>query len=241
MNKLSITLLLFTPFLFASLSYKEEAKAEVKAEVKEEEAEVLWASLSSLSSLSSLPSSICADCNMELPQGTTWLHDASLRGRAWRVQSLIEAGADVNAKTEYGKTPLHIAADYDKLEIVKLLIEAGADVNAKDEDGETPLHIVAYYGKLEIVKALIEARADVCAKDHPKGDGDWTPLMDAKYKLTNRQRLAAKDEQEGDLAGRDFVLKQAENFKKIIKVIEAEMRKQNCLEDPKPATHPSSR
>ena len=156
------------------------------------------------------------------PHGTTALHFAS-RGRIEEVRMLIKEGADVHAKNDNGSTPLHWACRGGTVDVVKALLEAGADLHAKMNDGETPLHRAAEsgYGKLEIVKFLIKEGADVNAED----DRDKTPLHYARHKLERRESLAAQHEREGRLSRRDFVLAQAEEYKKIIKVLEEAMAK----------------
>lgn len=60
------------------------------------------------------------------------LSDASRKGDAAAVKTLLDAGVDVNTKFRYNRTALSFAADRGHVEVVKLLLERGADVNAKD-------------------------------------------------------------------------------------------------------------
>ena len=60
------------------------------------------------------------------------LSDASRKGDAAAVKTLLDAGVDVNTKFRYNRTALSFAADRGHVEVVKLLLERGADVAAKD-------------------------------------------------------------------------------------------------------------
>ena len=75
--------------------------------------------------------------------GQTPLHQASMKGNAFIVGVLLNAGATINRQSTYlGRTPLHLAAENGHVEVVQLLIRHGADVSIKDEDlGDTPLHL----------------------------------------------------------------------------------------------------
>ena len=158
------------------------------------------------------------------PQGTTRLHHASNSGNTNEARKLISEGADVNAKTEYGGTPLHFVSECcGNAEIAKLLIEAGADVNARDHFEYTPLNRATSFRKVEIVKVFIEAGAYVCAKDHPK---NIVPLLSAKHELAYGKRHNFED--------------YIKNATEVIKLLEAAMKKQGCLE-PKKETHPASK
>ena len=118
------------------------------------------------------------DVNAKGDNGSTPLHQASLKGNLEMVKLLIEHGADMNVKNNYGKTPLHWASFKGHLEITQLLIKHGADLNAKDNNGWTPLHAAANRGNLKMAQLLIEKGADVNAIDKNKD----TPLHRASFK-----------------------------------------------------------
>ena len=79
-------------------------------------------------------------------------------------------------------------------------------------------------GKVGIVKVFIEAGADVCARSH-NGRGAL-PLHHAQSKLAYGKRHNFED--------------YIKNATEVIKLLEAEMKKQGCLE-PKKETHPASK
>ena len=154
------------------------------------------------------------------PIGTTALHRASGGGRIEEVRMLIKEGADVNAKNYNDETPLYWACGGGAVEIVKALLEAGADLYAKTEDGYTPLYRATNHGGLEIVKLLLKEGVNVHIESDIK-----TALSYAKDALRGRESLAAQRERDGRLSSRDSILAQAEEYKKIIKVLEEAMAK----------------
>ena len=121
------------------------------------------------------------------PVGT--LFDASARGDADRVASLIEGGVDVRARNRQGQVPLHAACAAGHTRAAKLLIDAdqvrakaelrgtvipdfdeymrraNPTLAARDSRGDTPLHAAARNGKAAAAKLLVESGADRTAKN----------------------------------------------------------------------------
>lgn len=74
--------------------------------------------------------------SMEPPEKA--IFDASSKGDAERVQSLLEDNAALAKQTNREHlTPLHIAAN---AEVAQILIDKGADIQAMDPNHRTPLH-----------------------------------------------------------------------------------------------------
>jgi hypothetical protein len=89
------------------------------------------------------------------------LWDASRKGDANAVESLIAQGADVNAKTHYGANALWLAAYKGHADVVKILLKHKADPNNMDIVwGVTPMASSVLAGKVDIVQMLLEAGAD---------------------------------------------------------------------------------
>lgn len=89
------------------------------------------------------------------------LWEATRKGDAEAVKSLLAKGADVNAKFRYGATALSYAADRGHLEVVKVLLDHKADVNVKDTFYKaTPLVWAAQKGHVAIVAALLDQGAE---------------------------------------------------------------------------------
>ena len=89
------------------------------------------------------------------------LLDATKRGDAAAVRSLIADGADPNATRGDGLTALHLAAEAGNLEIARLLIGAGAQVAAATRiGGYMPIHLASGAAQASVVGALLEAGAD---------------------------------------------------------------------------------
>ncbi|MGI8996571.1 MAG: ankyrin repeat domain-containing protein [Pyrinomonadaceae bacterium] len=89
------------------------------------------------------------------------LWEATRKGDAEAVKSLLAKGADVNAKFRYGATALSYAADRGHLEVVKVLLDHKADVNVKDTFyNATPLIWAAQKGHTGIVVALLDKGAE---------------------------------------------------------------------------------
>jgi Ankyrin repeats (3 copies) len=98
--------------------------------------------------------------------GNTRLHEASARGDARAVETLLATGADVHARNARGETALHRSALRGNRETTQTLINAGAQVNARRRQGDTPLHLAAWSGNHENISALAQAGADRNAKNH---------------------------------------------------------------------------
>jgi ankyrin repeat protein len=96
--------------------------------------------------------------------GKTALMEASLRGHADIVGTLIKAGADVNVKDDYGETALMFASGKGHYGTVKLLLGAGAAVNVQSTGtSSTALMCAAKNGHDLVVQILMEAGADINA------------------------------------------------------------------------------
>ena len=158
-------------------------------------------------------------------------------GDTEEARELISEGADVNAKTEYGHTPLHsVSTGSGNAEIAKLLIEAGADVNTRNTHGTTPLHRAVEFRKAGVVKVFIEAGAYVCEKDYPRS---IRPLIYAQHRLDSAKESIIQHKQKPKVST-EFLEKELKNSKEVIKLLEAEMKKQGCLES-SGETHPASK
>jgi outer membrane protein assembly factor BamB len=89
------------------------------------------------------------------------LWEASRKGDAKAVESLIAQGADVNAKTHYGASALWFAASKGRADVVKILLRNKADPNNIDIVwGSTPMSWAVGAGKVDMVQMLLEAGAD---------------------------------------------------------------------------------
>ena len=164
------------------------------------------------------------------PQGTTTLHHASGSGDIDEVRELISEGADVNAKNANGNTPLYfVSYGEGNVGIAKLLIDAGAEVNARDNYGNIPLHIAIEFRKAGVVKVFIEAGAYVC----------YHSLSSAQYKLASAKESIIWHKQKSTVSI-EFLEKKLKNSEEIVKLLEAEMKKQGCLEA-SGETHPTSK
>lgn len=85
------------------------------------------------------------------------LWEATRKGDAATVRSLIAKGADVNARWRYNQTPLFKASERGHTEVVKILLEAGADVSVRDTFYQaTPLTWAIDKDHVEVVRALID-------------------------------------------------------------------------------------
>jgi ankyrin repeat protein len=115
---------------------------------------------------------------VQIKNGQTPLHLASLFGRLDIARVLLGHGATTNLPDRFGRTPLHLVtegacnSEQDRIRIVQLLLENGADINAQDEDNATPLHLASHDGRVEIARTLLEGAAAANSKD---GQGR-TPL-----------------------------------------------------------------
>ncbi|MDX6611109.1 MAG: uncharacterized protein QOD75_295 [Blastocatellia bacterium] len=137
------------------------------------------------------------------------LLEATIKGDATLVKSLLDRGVSPNAKDPEGRTPLTEAAFYGHTEIAKALLSHGADVFAKKNDGQTALSMAAGHPEIlemfarevrllelagksdnDAVKKLLEQGASVNVKD-PDGR---TPLTEAVWgnQLANVKLLLEK-------------------------------------------------
>jgi ankyrin repeat protein len=89
--------------------------------------------------------------------------EASYKGFAEIVETLIEHGADVNAiSTGERNRPLHRAVEQGHADVIDVLLRSRADIEARGTWLQiTPLVKAAFSGRAEIVKLLITAGATV--------------------------------------------------------------------------------
>ncbi|MDR6319077.1 ankyrin repeat domain-containing protein [Actinoplanes couchii] len=91
-----------------------------------------------------------ADPDLPDQDGTTPLYRASVQGRSFNVQTLLEAGADANRESgDFDEgLPLCAAVCHGHDEVAALLIAAGADPELR-EDGGTGLSASGWAAKLQ--------------------------------------------------------------------------------------------
>jgi len=100
------------------------------------------------------------------------LLDASIKGDATAVKTLLDKGVNPNTKDNDGRTPLTEAAYRGYTEIAKMLIDRGADLFAKKRDGETPITMAAGHQDIvQLMKRDLEL-ADVARKGDEKAVKD---------------------------------------------------------------------
>lgn len=93
------------------------------------------------------------------------LLEATRRGEALMVKTLVGRGVDVNGKDNMGFSPLHMAGlRMGTVQVARFLVEAGANVNAKNLNGYSVLARSIY--NLEVATYLIENGANVNAVDN---------------------------------------------------------------------------
>ena len=77
---------------------------------------------------------------VDVSDGLTALHYATLFNQKDVIKHLVHEGADVNRQTVVRKdTPLHYAARNNYTEIVRLLLDNNADIELKNNNNKTPL------------------------------------------------------------------------------------------------------
>ncbi|MBA3438490.1 MAG: ankyrin repeat domain-containing protein [Pyrinomonadaceae bacterium] len=101
------------------------------------------------------PAALAQDATKQQLNEQLW--EATRKGDAIAVKTLLDKGADVNALFRYGQTPLFKAAERGYTVIVQLLLERGADVNIRDTFyGATPMTWALNKGHVGVVRALLE-------------------------------------------------------------------------------------
>src|SRR5580765_5339691 len=92
--------------------------------------------------------------------------DASMKGDATALRTLLKSGADVNASEPDGMTALHWAAERGDAALADMLLVAGASPSAVTRiGGYTPLHIAAETGSGPVVRALLKKGANAKSAD----------------------------------------------------------------------------
>lgn len=77
---------------------------------------------------------------VDVSDGLTGLHYATLFNQKDVIKHLVHEGADVNRQAVVSKdTPLHIAERNNYTEIVRLLLDYNADIELKNNNNKTPL------------------------------------------------------------------------------------------------------
>ena len=138
------------------------------------------------------------------------LWDATRKGDAAAVKSLLAKGADVNARWRYNQTPLFKASERGHTEVVKVLLDAGADVNVRDTFYQaTPLTWAIDKDHVEVVRALIDkgvpGKEDVLLAGTRGGNVEYVkialakgglaaPVLTRAFVLAGIRHRAEKDE-----------------------------------------------
>ena len=94
------------------------------------------------------------------------LYDASIRGRAPEVRSLLLSGADPRYRVEEGQYkgyfPLIAASQEGHVEVIEVLVAAGADPNQVGGPfSVSSLFVAAQFNQPRAIAALVKANADV--------------------------------------------------------------------------------
>lgn len=93
------------------------------------------------------------------------LHQATVRGFADIVKTLLQYNVNVNLQDYSKQTALHYAAGRGYEDIIQILLENEADVRVRDEEGQTALQCAAAQGYHNIARMLLSKEADVHARD----------------------------------------------------------------------------
>lgn len=99
------------------------------------------------------------DPNVQMHDGTTYLHGAAGMGHVEAVRALLEGGADPNIRDNNGRTPLHSIMVYDvdrkqRVDMLKLMLKHNGDTGIKDHGGQTPVDIARQKNRTEALKIL---------------------------------------------------------------------------------------
>ncbi|CAM4484649.1 unnamed protein product [Leuciscus chuanchicus] len=92
------------------------------------------------------------------------IHEASSKGRAACIESLISWGADVDYDIPHLGTPLYIACVSQQLQCTQKLLDGGANVQ-KGRFLDTPLHAAAQKDCPDIIRLLLEFGANINARN----------------------------------------------------------------------------
>ncbi|KAH9491816.1 Tyrosine-protein kinase htk16 [Bulinus truncatus] len=121
------------------------------------------------------------DVDAKNEEGSTALHDATLKGMDRVVTELLKLKANIKIKDKNGDTPLHKACEANKTSIAVLLINE--DSTCMQERNPVnhwvPLHIAAMYGHTECVQVLLSGGAAL----YPRSLEEETPIeLAEKYR-----------------------------------------------------------
>jgi len=89
------------------------------------------------------------------------LHEACMRGYAYMLKPLIEAGADPTARDRFGQTPLDIALAYKNGNVVAALLHSGQKLKESEQIAEETMESATLRGQTEIVRILLDNGFDV--------------------------------------------------------------------------------
>ncbi|XP_026116373.1 ankyrin repeat and SOCS box protein 5 isoform X2 [Carassius auratus] len=92
------------------------------------------------------------------------IHEASSKGRAACIESLISWGADVDYDIPHLGTPLYIACVSQQLQCTRKLLDGGANVQ-KGRFLDTPLHAATQKDCPEIISVLLDFGANINARN----------------------------------------------------------------------------
>jgi hypothetical protein len=99
------------------------------------------------------------------PNAVGAIHQASVRGFANIVQTLLYYNVDVNLQDFSKQTTLHCAAGHGYEDIIEMLLEQEASVRLQDDEGQTAFHCATGQGHQSIVGMLIRKGANIHATD----------------------------------------------------------------------------
>ncbi len=106
-------------------------------------------------------------------QRQTALYEASSRGYAEVVRSLVDRGEDLNVECDDWDdgwlkvkwTPLLVALKNGRPEVATVLLKHGADANYQDKRGKSPLHIASRHPSGDLARLLLDHGANLNASD----------------------------------------------------------------------------
>jgi ankyrin repeat protein len=148
------------------------------------------------------------------------LHMAAANGHLDCVSLLLDHKVSVHARNGSEETPLILAAQGGHDDLVKKLLERGASIHDQNCMGYTPLMKACEYGHIRTVELLLKHGASVNHMEH----GDEHHGVPNGLPNGSAKNLLPKYMPHGYTAYMVLVLKQPENYEKILKLlIEANM------------------